>query len=255
MIISASCRLPSFDRPEKIRPFIRQWRNQWADKPRTADYGLQVLSAVLSHAVDLGRIAGNPCIGIKRLYGSEASRAEIIWTSADLARLKASCREEITHAVDLAVHSGLRLGDLLRLTWNHIGAEAIEIATGKSGGRRTAVIPLHDELRAALGRIPRRAVTVLTSSTGRAWTRDSFISAFHRAKHDAGMGEANLHFHDLRGTEILGWQENQVGRIIRKYVSRTAAVAAIIQQMRVEPVMPRFRGMSVFPAFFGPGDG
>jgi hypothetical protein len=127
-------------------------------------------------------------------------------------------------------------------------AEAITIATGKSRERREAVIPLHDELRAALARIPRRAVTVLTSSTGRAWTRDSFSSAFHRAKHDAGMGEVNLHFHDLRGTaattfyvagltertiaEILGWQENQVGRIIRKYVGRAAATQAIIRQMR-----------------------
>ena len=26
-----------FDRPEKIRPVIRQWRNRWVDKPRTAD--------------------------------------------------------------------------------------------------------------------------------------------------------------------------------------------------------------------------
>ena len=40
-------RIAQFDRPEKIRPVIRRWRNQWADKPRTADYGMQVLSRVL----------------------------------------------------------------------------------------------------------------------------------------------------------------------------------------------------------------
>ena len=32
-------RIAQFDRPEKIRPIIRRWRNQWSDKPRTADYG------------------------------------------------------------------------------------------------------------------------------------------------------------------------------------------------------------------------
>src|SRR5215470_4301034 len=37
-------RIAQFDRPEKIRPVIRRWRNQWADRPRTADYGMQVLS-------------------------------------------------------------------------------------------------------------------------------------------------------------------------------------------------------------------
>jgi len=41
-------RIAQFDRPEKIRPVIRRWRNQWAEMPRTADYGMQVLSRVLS---------------------------------------------------------------------------------------------------------------------------------------------------------------------------------------------------------------
>jgi integrase len=136
-----------FDRPKKIRPVIRQWRNGWANKPRTADYGMQVLSAVLSYAVDpLGRIAGNPCVAIKRLYVG-STRADLIWSDTDIARLKGSCAPEIGHAVDLAAHTGLRLGDLMRLTWSHIGADAIVIATGKSRGRREAVIPLYDALR------------------------------------------------------------------------------------------------------------
>jgi hypothetical protein len=45
-------RIAQFDRPEKIRSIIRQWRNRFADTPRTADYALQVLSRVLAHAVD-----------------------------------------------------------------------------------------------------------------------------------------------------------------------------------------------------------
>jgi hypothetical protein len=65
-------RIVQFDRPEKIRPVLRRWRAQWADRPRTADYGMQVISRVLSHAVDpLGKIAGNPCEGIEQLYRSD----------------------------------------------------------------------------------------------------------------------------------------------------------------------------------------
>ena len=111
-------RIAQFDRPEKIRPVIRKWRSQWTDKPRTADYGLQVLSRVLSHAVELGKIAGNPCEGIKQLYSED--RREIIWTAADIATLKASCLPEIAHAVDLAACTGLRLSDLLALSWSHV---------------------------------------------------------------------------------------------------------------------------------------
>src|SRR5580692_3935919 len=44
-------RIAQFDRPEKIRPVIRRWRNRWADTPRTADYAMQVLSRVAAHAV------------------------------------------------------------------------------------------------------------------------------------------------------------------------------------------------------------
>jgi integrase len=238
--------IPQFDRPEKIRPLIRRWRNRWGDKPRTADYGLQVLSRVLSYAVDpLGRIAGNPCEGIKQLYSS--NRSEIIWTESDIARLKQACTAEIAHTVDLASHTGLRLGDLLRLSWSHVGADAIMIATGKSKHRREAIVPLYDDLKAVLASIPKRSTTILTNSRQRPWTRDGFGSSFNKAKIAAGMSNGDLHFHDLRGTaatrfylaglserviaEIMGWEEEHVTRIIRRYVGRTAATEAIIRQL------------------------
>jgi integrase len=239
-------RIAQFDRPEKIRPIIRRWRNQWSDRPRTADYGMQVLSRVLSHAVDpLGKIAGNPCEGIKQLYSND--RSEIIWTESDIAALKKTCSAEVAHAVDLAAHTGLRLSDLLRLSWSHVGEDAITFSTGKSRGRREAIIPLYDGLRDVLARIPKRATTVLTSSKRRPWTADGFGSSFNTAKHDAGLAERDLHFHDLRGTaatkfyiaglsirviaEILAWSEDQVERIIRRYVARGAATKEAIRQL------------------------
>jgi integrase len=235
-----------FDRPEKVRPVIRQWRNRWADRPRTADYGMQVLSRVLSYAVDpLGKIAGNPCEGIKQLYSGD--RSEIIWTEADIAQLKSACAPEIAYAVDLAAHTGLRLGDLLRMSWSHVGDDAIAITTGKSRHRREALVPLYGALREVLERIPRRSTTILTNQRHRPWKANGFGTAFNRAKIKAGMTERDLHFHDLRGTaatrfyvaglseriiaEIMGWEEEHVAKIIRRYVDRTAATKAIIRQL------------------------
>jgi len=59
------------------------------------------------------------------------------------------------------------------------------------------------------------------------------------------MADANLHFHDLRGTaatrfyiarvperaiaEIMGWEEEHVTRIIRRYVGRSEATKAVIR--------------------------
>lgn len=243
-------RQAQFGRPEKIRPIIRKWRATYADRPRAADYGMQVLSRVCSHMVDpMGVIPSNPCEGIKRVYA--ADRSDIIWTDDDIARIKAakSATEELGWAVDLAAHTGLRLGDLLRLSWSHVGANAIEIPASKSrrAGKRpkNAIIPLYADLRAILERIPRRATTVLTSSRGRPWTVNGIGSSIHTAKADSGLDAADLHFHDLRGTaatkfylgglgvrviaEILAWDEDTVDRIIRRYVGRQAATLEAIR--------------------------
>jgi integrase len=205
-----------------------------------------VLSRVCAHAVDpLGMIAGNPCEGIKQLYSS--NRSEIIWTESDIARIKKTCSAEISWAIDLASHTGLRRNDLLRLSWSHIGDDAIVITTGKSRHQREAIVPLYDALKTVLASIPKRSTTVLTNSKLRPWAVDGLSTMFNRAKHKAGMGDVNLHFHDLRGTaatrfyvaglserviaEILGWSEKNVAKVIRKYIGRSAATKAIIRQL------------------------
>ena len=142
-----------FNNPERIRPAIRKWRGRYADKPRTADYGLQVLSRVLAYGVDpLGKIVSNPCEGIKNIYS--ADRAEIIWTDADLAEFHAKSSPEVSWAVELAAHTGLRRSDLFKLSWSHVGEHGIVMKTGKSGQRRQAVVPLYRALREVLAQDP-----------------------------------------------------------------------------------------------------
>jgi integrase len=233
--------IAAFDNP-KVRPIIRQWRTKYADTPRAADMGLQVLRAVCTCAVEQGKLAGNPCAGFKALYSSD--RAAIIWTDADIASIKQEVSPEVGHAIDLAALTGLRRGDLLRLSWSHVHDNEIVIPTNKSGRRVDARIPLYADLRAVLARIPKRSTTILTNSKGHAWTADGFGSTISKAKPTAGIAD-DLHFHDLRGTaatkfyaaglplrviaEILGWTEGNVDSIIRKYVDRTAATKAVIR--------------------------
>ena len=135
-----------FDRPERIRPIIRDWRNQWADKPRTADYGLQVFQPALAcrrstRQAHWQSVHRHQATLYEQPLGHHLDRADIV-------RVKQACTAEMAHAIDLAAASGLRLGDLLSLSWSHIGADAIVINTGKSRGKREAVIPLYDDLRA-----------------------------------------------------------------------------------------------------------
>ncbi len=232
-----------FDRPDKIRPIIRKWRASFAHQPRTADYAIQVLSRVCSYMVDpLGVIASNPCEGIKQLYST--NRAEIIWTEDDIAALRKIASPEVMRAVDLAAATGLRPADLVRLSWSHVQENAISITTSKSRHRREALIPLYDELRAVISAMPRVSTAVLTNSRKRPWTVDGLNSSFAAAMKASAIAGADLHFYDLRGTaatrfylaglstrvigEIMGWEEETVARIMKRYVARTAAIEATI---------------------------
>jgi integrase len=243
-------RTAQFSRAEKIRPHIKKWRAQYAATPRTADMGMQVLSRVCSYGVDtLAEIAANPCEGIKQLYA--ADRSEIIWTDGDIATLKATCSDEIAFAVDLASHTGLRVSDLIKLSWSHIGEHAIIMKTGKRSGRakkvKEAIVPIYADLRRLLDRIPKRSTTILTSSKKRPWTYNGLASSFRDAKAEAWPDGDDLHFHDLRGTaatkfylagltireiaEILAWDEGTVDRIIRRYVGQQTAILERIRKI------------------------
>jgi len=235
-----------FDRAEKIAPVIRRWRSTFEETPRKADYALQVLSRVCAHAVDpLGLIRSNPCSGIKQLYSG--SRADIIWTDDDIARFISVCSHEVSLAIQLAALSGLRAGDLVKLSWSHIQQDAIVMTTGKSRHRREAVVPLYKELHDLLESIPRRSPVVLTTSKGKPWAKDGLGNAVVRAKRLAWPEGIDLHLHDLRGTaatrfykaglsereiaEIMAWEEDHVGRIIRRYVGRGAAVKELVRKL------------------------
>jgi len=81
----------------------------------------------------------------------------------------------------------------------------------------------------------------------RPWTPDGFGSSFNTAMKEAGIADRDLHFHDLRGTaatrfyivglpirviaEILAWSEDQVDKIIRRYVPRGAATKEAIRDL------------------------
>ncbi|MDH0873651.1 tyrosine-type recombinase/integrase [Agrobacterium pusense] len=238
--------IAQFNRTDKIRPRIRQWRGQYSDTPRAADTGMQVLSRILSHGVDpMGKLSANPAEGIKHLYSSD--RSEIIWTEPDIAQVKAECSDEVKWVIDLAAHTGLRVSDLLRLSWSHVGPDAIIISTGKSKHKREAIIPRYDALNEILERIPKRSPVILTSSKKKPWKQSGLNTMFWRAKEKAKMLELDLHFHDLRGTaatkfyiaglsvrviaEIMAWEEETVEKIIRRYVGRNSATKEMIKQL------------------------
>jgi integrase len=119
---------------------------------------------VLSCAADRGLIAVNVCQRGGRLY--EPDRAEIIWTAADIAAFCMAAPFELQLALMLALWTGQRQSDLIRLTWMQYDGTRIRLRQGK--GRRRVVIPVGAPLRAALDAVRRNEGTILRQHLRRA---------------------------------------------------------------------------------------
>lgn len=233
---------------------VLEWRDRWADKPRSADMAMQSFSVALSWGVSRGKLPVNVLIGATKLY--DVDRSDIIWEPAHFEAFAKVAEPEVQEAVDLAAATGLRRGDLVRLPWSAIGDHAIVWKTGKSRGRTLVTIPLLPEARAVLARIKARHAaemarkvpskrkplpeTVLSNSRWRSWTATGLGSQITKTKNEAGI---DVHLHDLRGTfatrcmiagltdqeiaDMLGWATKDVAAIRTKYVSAARVVIAI----------------------------
>lgn len=218
------------------RSVILDWRDKYADRPRAADYGIQVLSRLLSWAKDRELIERNPAEGIESLYA--ADRSDQIWEADHIKAVTAKAPKHVADAIHLLAHTGLRIGDAVNLTWAAVDLKAGEIAwrTSKSRGRREAVIPITAALRRVLEAIPRHDGAVLTTAAKSPWSSSGALShAIQAAAKEAGVTRRT---HDLRGTAatnlvsagltypqvalIMGWTAAEVERIARRYVSKGA---------------------------------
>ena len=99
---------------------------------------------MLSVAKDHGRITVNPCAAGGRLY--EADRTDKIWGEAEIASVLSIAPPELELALMLALWTGQRQGDLLRLPWSGFSGTHIKLHQSKT--QRPVVIPVSTFLKA-----------------------------------------------------------------------------------------------------------
>jgi integrase len=98
----------------------------------------------------------------------------------------------------LAIWTGQRQGDLLRLTWDAYDGQFIRLRQSKGGTR--VKIPVGAPLKAVLDRAPRITKVILTTTRNGAWTEDGFRASWGKACDTAEID--GLTFHDLRGSAV-----------------------------------------------------
>ncbi len=223
------------------------------DRPREADNRLSVLSAVFSYAARKGRIKDNPLAGFERIYSGD--RSEMIWTASDIAAFMGAAPLELQEAMILALHTGQRYGDLIRLRWSDYAGETISLKQNKTKARVT--IHVSQALRRMLDGMDRRGPYILTRDDGRPWFTEGNDKELGKqwsahmvacGLRPEGYGELSkaqkaehLRFNDLRGTAVTLLSEAGNGipqicavtghtlqsatRILEKYLAMTPALS------------------------------
>lgn len=192
---AALTRIREFERTpvEAIRRrHILAQRDVLANTPAVANRVVTVWSIIMGFAVEREYIQVNPCRGIRRLRTGEHGR----WSDAAVA-VALSLREPIRRAVLLALYTGQRASDCVRMMWGDYDGKGIAVRQEKTG--EALWIPCHSALKAELDSWARTSTHILTNKHGKPWRRGAFLHAVS----DAFRRRPELNgcvFHGLRKT-------------------------------------------------------
>jgi len=232
-----SAPIASFEDTEFRRDVIA-WRDEIAKRARReADNLVSALNRIGSFAFDQAEVKANVLDGIKRVYHSD--RADKLWLPEHVGAFTRHASPELCAALMLAMHTGQRQGDLRRLPWSAYDGQRITLRQSK--GKKLVSIRCTTALRKMLDGMERRGLLILTTATGRVWTKRYLNQKWTEAERAAGLVDEDLHFHDLRGTAvtmlaeagctipeiaaITGHSLKTVTHILETYLSRTRALA------------------------------
>jgi integrase len=205
------------------RRVVLVYRESLSHKPATANYRLAVLRRVLSFAVDRGYITVNNALRPKKFKVGTHNP----WTPEQLSAFRIE-DSGLLAAFWLAIYTGQRKGDILRMTWDDVQNGKIKVVQQKTG--KSLLIPMHPRLKSFLDRLKeaqelspaefrlkhKMAQTIVSRPDGMPYGIDNFGHRF-KEKTNA-LGITGVVFHGLRKNStnfllLAGCTPSEVGSI------------------------------------------
>lgn len=169
-----------------------------------------ILSTVFKKAIGKWCIEDdlrNPCDGVERWPTKPRDRYV---TDEEFQGMRAISCPQVQIAMDLALFTGQRQGDLVNLKWSAIKSDGprptwyLEIKQGKTG--KHLGISISPSIEAVLDRAYQTGpmgTHVLRTKWGREYTEDGFRAMWQRHCQEwERLGNERFHFHDLRAKSI-----------------------------------------------------
>jgi integrase len=135
----------------------------------------------------------------------------------------------------LALCTGQRLGDVVRMGWQHVRGNKIAVRQEKTNA--PLLIPIASMLAQALESVPRTNLTFLLTERGAAFTKGGFNDWFRRRYREAGLRQCSIHgLRKLAATRLAdaGCSAHQVAAITgHKSLSEVARYTRAADQVRL----------------------
>jgi integrase len=126
---------------------IFELRDSFADRPAAGNNMLSSLSALVSWSVPRGWRSFNPCQNIKKLRIGEGYEP---WSWEDIEHFRRHAPVYMWRVAALALYSGQRQADVLKMLWTDIAAGRIDVIQRKTG--KHLWVPIHADLQRCLRR-------------------------------------------------------------------------------------------------------
>lgn len=188
------------------RAMVKAVRDDYAETPRKAHKIKQMVSALYGWAdqEELVPEGYNPAAKLKRLKRKGGDREYVVWSESEIALfLGADVPKPVKTAVMLALYTGQRANDVVRMTWKDFQGDMIRVRQQKT--RTPLEIACHtrlraylEALRADLDREKKRGVVIVTSEAGKPYNANSLGSAIYRAVQSIKEMPSNRSLHGVR---------------------------------------------------------
>lgn len=181
--------------PADIEAF-RQSRIVEGNSRATANRYLSLVKRIFNLAVQDGYVETSPARYIKKFSEKESLKERILTREED-DRLMDACPQYLRDMVFLALHTGMREGEIMGLKWDCVDFKNREIRVEHTKAGQYRNIPMDKAVFTMLMSMPHSKGYVFENSrTQRAYK--NIHKAYNLARAKAGLGD--VRFHDLRHT-------------------------------------------------------
>lgn len=187
---------------KRFRGEIKQWRDEYRDRPAAADMNVVVLRRLLSWAEDNGDVDVNRARNIGKLADSRPRAGKGVTPEMHDNLMDTGTPEDIDLYL-FARWTGIRKADICRIKWTDIDGDGwIEWLHSKTAKTSKAIsfIPTRAfrPLADLIARQPRKSEYLLASRYSPSWEPGNIDSRWDLWRIRAGIKFDDLHFHDLR---------------------------------------------------------